>query len=149
MLGIVIAAHGNLSEGFRSAAQVIFGFTDNMECVNLNLGDDVEALGSKINAAVDHVDQGDGVIVMTDLQNASPYNQSLLVTNQMEKERQDEVYVLSGLNMPMVLETINHQIIGTPFQEVADLVACQGKEGVNIWHHSMNMADSYNDEIDF
>ncbi len=51
MLGIVLAAHGNLSEGFKSAAQVIFGVLDNMEYVYLNLGDDVEALGAKINRA--------------------------------------------------------------------------------------------------
>ncbi len=136
MLGIVIAAHGNLSEGFKSAAQVIFGVTDNMECVNLNLGDDIEALGAKINTAVDKVDQGDGIIVLTDLLNASPYNQSLLMTNQMEERRKDSVYVLSGINMPMVLETINHQIIGTPFHEIADQISYQGKEGVNVWHHS-------------
>jgi len=147
MLGIVLAAHGHLSEGFKSAAQVIFGVTDNMECVNLDLGDDVEALGSKIGVAVDEVDQGDGVIVMTDLLNASPYNQSLLITNKMDEARQQNVYVLSGLNMPMVLETINHQIIGTPFHEIPDLVSYQGKDGVNVWHSSpMDLSE---EDMDF
>lgn len=135
MLGIVIAAHGNLSEGFKSAANVIFGVTDNMETVNLLLGDDVQELGKKIGDAVAKVDQGDGVLVLTDLTNASPYNQSLIMTDALEDEKKCNIYVMSGLNLPMVLEAINHQIIGTNIHDIPDNLVFQGKTGVTSWHH--------------
>lgn len=69
------------------------------------------------------------------------------MTNQMEERRKDSVYVLSGINMPMVLETINHQIIGTSFHEIADQISYQGKEGVNVWHHSP--MDFIEEDMDF
>lgn len=48
MLGIVIATHGALSDGAKDAATVIMGATENIETVNLNSGDDVQALGGQI-----------------------------------------------------------------------------------------------------
>lgn len=147
MVGIVIAAHGNLSEGFKSAANVIFGVTDNMETVNLLLGDDVQELGKKIGDAVAKVDQGDGVLVLTDLTNASPYNQSLLMTDALEDEKKCGIYVMSGLNLPMVLEAINHQIIGTNIHDIPDNLVFQGKTGVTSWHHCPDCFDE--EDLDF
>lgn len=91
MLGIVIATHGTLSNGMKDAAEVIVGNTENMVTVNLNAGDDVEQLGKKINNAILEVNQDDGVMVLVDLVSASPYNQSVLVTNQLEQELKDKV----------------------------------------------------------
>ena len=48
MLGIVIATHGSLSNGLKDSAEVIFGPTNNITTANLNLGDDVQALGATI-----------------------------------------------------------------------------------------------------
>ena len=135
MIGIVLAAHGRLSEGFKSAAEVIFGVADSIQTVNLELGDDVQMLGQKISNAVTKADQGDGVVVLTDLTNASPYNQSLIAVNQMPEDLRDRVYVLSGMNLPMVLETLNHQIIGTSIHNIEAEVQYRGKEGVNSWHY--------------
>jgi len=62
MLGIVIATHGALSDGAKDAATVIMGATENIETVNLNSGDDVQALGGQIKTAIENVQQGDGVL---------------------------------------------------------------------------------------
>ena len=121
MLGIVIATHGTLSNGMKDAAEVIMGNTENMVIVNLNAGDDVEQLGKKINNAILEVNQDDGVMVLVDLVSASPYNQSVLVTNQLEQELKDKVYIVGGVNLPMLLEVINHQILGTEIETVAKL----------------------------
>ncbi|NLL31377.1 MAG: PTS sugar transporter subunit IIA, partial [Clostridiales bacterium] len=128
MLGIVIATHGTLSNGMKDAAEVIVGNTENMVTVNLNAGDDVEQLGKKINNAILEVNQGDGVMVLVDLVSASPYNQSVLVTNQLEQELKDKVYIVGGVNLPMLLEVINHQILGTEIETVAKLAEEQGRE---------------------
>ena len=48
------------------------GATENIETVNLNSGDDVQALGGQIKTAIENVQQGDGVLVMVDLLSASP-----------------------------------------------------------------------------
>ncbi|HCM85670.1 MULTISPECIES: PTS sugar transporter subunit IIA [Enterococcus] len=147
MLGIVIATHGKLSDGLKDAAEVIVGTTNNIATVNLNPGDDVQELGKQIEAAVKEVDKGAGVIVLTDLVSASPYNQSVLITNSLEPELQANVYVIGGVNLPMLLETINHQILSTPVEETAPAILAQGADSLDIWH--ISKVEEEDDEDDF
>lgn len=149
MLGIVIATHGTLSDGLKDSAEVIIGATNNIVTVNLNQGDDVQALGTKIKDAILAVDQGEGVIVLVDLVSASPYNQSVLMVNSLETELQESVYIIGGVNLPMLLETINHQILSTPVEQTAQAVINQGAESLSMWHVSMVDASDDDDEDDF
>ncbi|MGO2890376.1 PTS sugar transporter subunit IIA [Enterococcus devriesei] len=148
MLGIVIATHGKLSDGLKDAAEVIIGETNNIVTVNLNAGDDVQALGGKIENAINEVNQDAGVIVLTDLVSASPYNQAVLITNGLDSEAQEKVYVIGGVNLPMLLETINHQILSTPVEEIAEAVVAQGTDSLSSWHIS-EVAEGEDDEDDF
>ena len=147
MLGIVIATHGKLSDGLKDAAEVIVGTTNNIATVNLNPGDDVQELGKQIEAAVKEVDKGAGVIVLTDLVSASPYNQSVLITNSLEPELQANVYVIGGVNLPMLLETINHQILSTPVEETAPAILAQGADSLDIWY--ISKVEEEDNEDDF
>ncbi|OOM76538.1 PTS fructose transporter subunit IIA [Clostridium sp. BL-8] len=148
MLGIVIATHGTLSNGIKDAAEVIMGNTENIITVNLNAGDDVEKLGKKINNAILEVNQGDGVVVLVDLVSASPYNQSVLATNQLDPELKDKVYIISGVNLPMLLEIINHQILGTQIEMVEKSAAEQAKESISSWHFPIDVDANEVDEDD-
>lgn len=147
MLGIVIATHGKLSDGLKDAAEVIVGTTNNIATVNLNPGDDVQELGTTIEAAIKEVNKDAGVIVLTDLVSASPYNQSVLITNGLDSELQDKVYVIGGVNLPMLLETINHQILNTSIEEIAPAVLAQGADSLDVWH--VSEAAEEDDEDDF
>lgn len=148
MLGIVIATHGTFSDGIKDAAEVIMGNTENIVTVNLNAGDDIEKLGKKINSAILDVNQGDGVVVLVDLVSASPYNQSVLVTNQLDPELKDKAYIISGVNLPMLLEIINHQILGTQIEIVAKSAAEQAKECISSWHVPVDVDANEVDEDD-
>ncbi|SEL06357.1 PTS system, mannose-specific IIA component [Carnobacterium iners] len=147
MLGIVIATHGKLSDGLKDSAEVIMGETNNITTVNLNSGDDVQELGAKIKVAIHEVNESEGVIVLADLVSASPYNQSVIVTNSLDKKLQDSVYVIGGVNLPMLLETINHQILSTPVEQIAEAVIKQATDSLGVWHVSMISDDQ--DEDDF
>ena len=148
MLGIVIATHGTLSDGIKDAAEVIMGNTENILTVNLNAGDDVEKLGKKINSSILEVNQGDGVLVLVDLVSASPYNQSVLVTNKLEQDLKDKVYIIGGVNLPMLLEIINHQILGTQIEIVAKSAAEQAKDCISLWHAPVDVDMDDTDEDD-
>ena len=148
MLGIVIATHGTLSDGIKDAAEVIMGNTENIVTVNLKAGDDVEQLGNKINNAILEVNQGDGVMVLVDLVSASPYNQSVLITNQLEQELKDKVYIVGGVNLPMLLEIINHQILETEIEMVAKSAEEQAKASIGLWHAPVDVDANEVDEDD-
>lgn len=148
MLGIVLATHGTFSNGIKDAAEVIMGNTENITTVNLNAGDDVEQLGNKIINAILEVNQGDGVVVLVDLVSASPYNQSVLATNKLEPELKDKVYIIGGVNLPMLLEIINHQILQTEIEIVAKSAEEQAKACISSWHTSINVDANDADEDD-
>lgn len=147
MLGIVIATHGNFSDGIKDAAEVIMGSVENIATVNLNPGDSVENLGDKIKDSILHVNQGDGVIVLVDLVSASPYNQSVLATSKLDSQISDKVYIVGGVNLPMLLEVINHQILQTEIEMVANLAIEQAKESINSWHICVNEDSSEDDDF--
>lgn len=143
MLGIVIATHGKFSTGLIDAAGVIMGNTENIIDVNLNAGDDIDQLGVKIKSAIMEVNQGDGVIVLVDLLSASPYNQSVLATSQLDPELHDKVYIVGGVNLPMLLEVISHQLLQTPVEQVAKAAVIAVKESADFWH-----AEAASDDAD-
>lgn len=147
MLGIVIATHGKLSSGLKDAAEVIMGSVTNIATVSLNHGEDIQLLGEQLIEAIQEVNQGDGVIILTDVTSASPYNQSLIVINQLAGELNQDIYVLTGANLPMLLETINHQILETPVEQAAKAVLEQGLSSMSLWHISMVEDESEADEF--
>lgn len=147
MLGIVIGTHGTFSDGLKDSAEVIMGAVNNIETVNLKAGEDVQDLGAKLQEAIKTVDKGKGVVVLVDLVSASPYNQSVIAISQFDKELQKSVYVIGGVNLPMLLETINHQMLDTPVEEIAAQVIKQGSEGLGSWH--ISDLDNDGDDDDF
>ncbi|WP_086350853.1 PTS sugar transporter subunit IIA [Candidatus Enterococcus clewellii] len=149
MLGIVLATHGQLSNGLKDSAEVIIGAVSNTETVNLNQGDDIQELGQKIKQAIQQVDKGEGVIVLTDLVSASPYNQSVLVVNALEGSARETTFVIGGVNLPMLLETINHQLIGTKADEqMIQSIVAQGANGISLWQAADTAADMDDEEED-
>lgn len=148
MLGIVIVTHGEFSAGLKDSAEVIMGSTNNIETVSLRHGDDVQKLGLQIEGKIETVDQGDGVIIFVDLVSASPYNQSVIVTNGLANEKQESLYVVGGVNLPMLLEAINHQLLSTPVEEAVKAILAQGTDSLNIWHASANENDADEEDED-
>lgn len=148
MLGIVIATHGKFSSGLKDSANVIMGATTNIATVSLNQGDEISDFGNKIKAAIQEVDKGNGVVVLVDLVSASPYNQSLLIISELEQVNKDSIHVISGVNLAMLLEAINHQLLETPIKTAVELITEQGISSITKW----NLADLTvfeDDEDDF
>lgn len=150
MFGMLVATHGTMSDGVKDAVGVIAGMSDNIETVNLLSGAPVEELGSQILNKIQELNTGDGVIVFTDLVSASPYNQSILAINQLDDEKKEEVHIIGGFSLPMVIEAVNHQLIGTSIEEAVKLIEDQGKASIGTWNiKDVNLDDDSDDDDDF
>ncbi|MFV0560085.1 MAG: PTS sugar transporter subunit IIA [Enterococcus sp.] len=147
MLGIVIATHGTLAEGLKDAAAVIIGRTSNVVTVSLKQTDDIQLFGKKIKKKIAEVNQESGVIILTDIVSASPYNQSVATISQLDRKHQEMIYVIGGVNLPMVLETMNHQLLETSAEQAVPAILSCGSDGVQSWH--VTMIDEKNEEDDF
>lgn len=148
MFEIIIATHGSLSDGLKDAAKVIIGAVDNVHTLNLNPGDDVNKINEEIIKYIDGFGRETGVLILTDIANASPYNQALLAINQLENDYQKNKYVISGVNLSVLIQAISDQLSEIKVEESISTIYQEGVDALTIW--SMNdLSDEFEEEDDF
>ena len=113
---ILIVTHGELAAGFKDAAEVIFGEVKGITTIGLHSGESVEAFGEKIYETLAGYDENESVLIFADLLSASPYNQSVLSVNKLDAKRAENVRLIAGASLPMVLEGINQQLLGSDLE---------------------------------
>jgi len=97
MIGKLILTHGGLARELLAAAQVISGRLSGFEALSLDWNDTFEEAKAKVRAAIDRLEDGQGVLILTDMYGGTPSNVAVtfLQTGRVE--------VLTGVNLPMVL----------------------------------------------
>lgn len=98
MIGLVLVAHGALAEEFLAAMQYVVGPQKQIETVGLFPKDDIQKRREEILQKVHAVDDGSGVIVLTDMFGGTPSNLSISLIGQ------GNIEVLAGLNLPMLIK---------------------------------------------
>jgi PTS system mannose-specific IIA component len=98
MIGLVLVTHGQLATEFRSALEHVVGHQEACETVSIGPEDDMEERRRDIMAAVDRVNDGSGVILLTDMFGGTPSNLAISV---MQPGR---VEVVAGVNLPMLIK---------------------------------------------
>lgn len=131
MVGFVIATHGKLASGFLDAVKLIIGEQENIGEIGLFEGNDVSEFGLKLEKLIRKEDDGDGVIVFTDLFAASPYNQAALCANRIKDVK---IQLITGVNLPMIIEAINARMMGHDIEQITDAAFETAKVGIkNFW----------------
>jgi PTS system mannose-specific IIA component len=97
MIGLVLVTHGRLADEFVTAMEHVVGKQERVSTIPIGPDDDMEARRADIADAIARVDDGSGVIVLTDLFGGTPSN---LAISLMEKGR---VEVIAGINLPMLI----------------------------------------------
>ncbi|WP_332236941.1 PTS sugar transporter subunit IIA [Sporolactobacillus sp. KGMB 08714] len=103
MIGILIVTHGSLAKGFKESAELIVGKIPNLKIIGLYHEDSFVQLKLNVKKAIEEMDTGDGVLVLTDLYGASPFNASAMNSKDLSPEK---FRCISGLNLPILLESI-------------------------------------------
>ena len=98
MIGAVVVSHGTLATELVRAAGIIVGKIEGIVAVDISPDMSVEAVHDAVEGAVRTVDEGDGVLLLTDMFGGTPSNISLsfLGTHRVE--------VLTGVNLPMMVK---------------------------------------------
>jgi len=106
MIGVLILTHGKLADGLKNSVEMIMGQNDSFNTLGLYEGDDFTEFKEKVLEQICELDSGEGVIVLVDLFGASPYN-SVMFNYQEIKRREKIVRLITGVNLPMVIESLN------------------------------------------
>ena len=125
LVGALVVTHGQLGQELVSAAQAIVGEISYIAAVSIGWNDDVDESKKKIEQAVAEVDQGKGVIILTDMFGGTPSNLSfpLLKKNELE--------IVTGVNLPMVIKLAN-QSGADSLSELVTQVKKQGQSHISI-----------------
>ena len=125
MVGILVITHRQLAQEFVATAELIVGKMEN--CIGLSLDPElpVDDLRQQITRAMDEVNDGDGVIVLTDMFGGTPSNLSLSFLNQKGIE------VVTGVNLPMLLK-LAHSREGVKVDELARIIKDYGRRSISL-----------------
>ena len=98
MIGMVLVTHGRLAEEFLHALQHIVGTQDKVGTVCIGPDDDMEERRREIIEQVKAVQDGDGVVLLTDMFGGTPSNLAISVLDE------GLVEVIAGVNLPMLIK---------------------------------------------
>jgi PTS system mannose-specific IIA component len=97
MIGIIVVTHGRLANELIAATEHVVGPMDRVRAVSIGAEDDLKERRDALKIAVSAVDEGDGVVIVTDMFGSTPGN---LAVSLLDKAR---VEVLAGANLPMMV----------------------------------------------
>lgn len=132
MVGLIIATHGNTCVELVKSAEMFSGPLKNCETWALNPGDNIEQGEKELEQCVERLDEGDGVMIMTDLFGGTPSNLSLKIS--MRKN----VGVLTGVNLPMLIQFISGRE-ESPMDKLITECTESGQKGIVCPNKSMEM----------
>jgi PTS system mannose-specific IIA component len=101
MIGVVIAAHGDLAESLLRTAALVVRNTARVLAVSIRQEDDTQSYEARFCAAVQEVrGSSDGVLVLTDMFGGTPANIGMTL------HEGSQVEVLTGVNLPMLIKVL-------------------------------------------
>jgi mannose PTS system EIIA component len=121
MIGVVVATHGKLAEELIRTAEAVVGEIE--QIVPVSIVATAPDVRGDLKAAIQKVDQGQGVLLLTDIFGGSPTNLCLSFLT----ERQVEV--VTGVNLPMLLQLPSARLKGN-IVEVARKLVEAGQKSV-------------------
>ncbi len=121
--GIVIVTHIDYGSALLRAAEFILGPLSDCTSIQVDSSNPVEETVKRLNEAVERLDSGHGVLVLTDMFGGTPTNLSLALL----KNRTD-IEVLTGVNLPMILRVFGNRKL--PLPELVALAEQAGREGI-------------------
>jgi PTS system mannose-specific IIA component len=125
VLGLLVLSHGDFAEELVNAARTIVEDATGLEAVSIGWNEAVTECNRKIDEAVGRVDQGQGVLVLTDMFGGTPTNLALSL---LEAGR---IEIVTGVNLPMLIKFTNLRGEMT-LPDAARAIAAQGREAIHV-----------------
>jgi len=100
MIGMVLVTHGRLADEFVAATEHVVGPQECIRAISIGPDDDMEQRRTEIVRAVEEVDTGNGVILLTDMFGGTPSNLAISLLDR------GNVEVIAGMNLPMLIKLV-------------------------------------------
>jgi PTS system mannose-specific IIA component len=101
MVGLLVVCHCNLAQELIETAELIVGKIKQCLGLSMDTRHSVEELRIMMGARLKELDDGDGVLILTDMFGGTPSNISLSFLDK------NNVEIISGVNLPMLIKLVN------------------------------------------
>ena len=121
-VGLLIVTHGNIGQSlYDAAAHIMDSCPIRTQIISLHATDDRETKEKEVNKTISELDNGMGVLILTDMYGATPSNIACL-------NETNNVKIISGLNLPMLIRVMNYPNLS--LWELAEKAITGGQEGI-------------------
>ena len=124
LIGVVAISHCRVAEEMLRAAELITGPLQACTALSLQADQPVDEMAKQVRDAIKEVDQGNGVLILTDLFGGTPANISLSFLG-------PKIEVVCGMNLPMLIKLASCRR-GYTLQNVASLVNEYGQRHISL-----------------
>ena len=135
MIGLILVTHGRLAEEFAAATEHVVGPQRNIQAISIGPDDDIEQRRRDILAAVEAVDDGSGVILLTDMFGGTPSNLAISMMNP------GRVEIIAGVNLPMLIKLASVRETESLEEAVASAQEA-GRKYINVASRLLNVERS-------
>jgi PTS system mannose-specific IIA component len=126
MTGVVIVGHCNLADELLTVVKLIAGEVKNITAVSFDMQKPPDEAIKKVSSAVKKVDDGDGVLILTDMFGGTPSNLSLSFLES------GKVEVITGVNLPILIRLITLRENGHKLKSLAKDLKSYGRKNICI-----------------
>ncbi|WP_297633232.1 mannose/fructose/sorbose PTS transporter subunit IIA [uncultured Clostridium sp.] len=126
MVGIILASHGDFANGILQSSSMIFGEQENVKAVTLMPSEGPDDIRRKLEEAVASLEDAEQVLFLVDLWGGTPFNQ----TNTLFEDHKDTWAIVTGMNLPMVIEAYGSRFSMESAHEIAKSILSASREGI-------------------
>ena len=142
MTHLVIATHAHLADALRDAAGMLLGDVQGVSAVNFVPGQTVAELIAQYTQIVEDTPDTE-VLFLVDLFGGSPYNAAVqFIAGRTGFD------VVSGVNLPMLLETLIKRMRGVGLVDLVDVAEQGGSSGIRTYHEALARISSAEADAD-
>ena len=120
LLGIVIVAHGGLAQEYLHAAEHVVGVNPKVKAISIYPTDNIDEKEKEIREVLSDVEDGSGVVIVTDMYGSTPANLALKASKGLNYK------VLFGANLPLLVKLI--KVRKLTYNDAIDLALNAGKK---------------------
>ena len=129
-VGILIITHGEIGEELITTARSTFGGKLPLNCRALSVSPDCDpdSQHKKAQTLLAAVDDGSGVLILTDMFGSTPSN----IANSFEG--QDNIEIITGVNLPMFIRILNYCDLN--LADMTEKALSGGHDGIILCEHN-------------
>jgi PTS system ascorbate-specific IIA component len=128
-VGILLVSHNRIGEELiNTARQMLTSSTLPAKVISIEINDQPEQIKHILDNELTKLDQGKGVLILTDMFGSTPSNIACAVSDR------DDIRIVSGLNLPMLIRVLNYPQVS--LEQLEQKALSGGQEGIVRCHHT-------------